>query len=261
MSIAQPTILALDFDGVICDGLIEYFATTKKTYEQIWSHDQDTMTDDFASSFYRLRPVIETGWEMPILLRALALELNEDNILNQWSEIAQNIVKTEQLETKKIANKLDTVRDNWISSDLDSWLSLHRFFPGVIERLAQIMNSPIQLFIVTTKEGRFVSKLLQQQGIELPRNSIIGKESKRPKYETIRLLRDSASETNPIIWFVEDRLKTLRLVQQQPDLQTVQLFLADWGYNTQKERRAIDSNQNIKLLSLEQFPQDFSTWL
>ena len=31
-----PTIIALDFDGVICDGLVEYFATTKKAYEQIW---------------------------------------------------------------------------------------------------------------------------------------------------------------------------------------------------------------------------------
>ena len=29
-----PTLLALDFDGVICDGLIEYFATTKKDLSQ-----------------------------------------------------------------------------------------------------------------------------------------------------------------------------------------------------------------------------------
>ena len=260
MSIAQPTILALDFDGVICDGLIEYFATTKKTYEQIWSQEQDIISNDFATSFYRLRPVIETGWEMPILLRALVLKISEEDILNQWSEIAQKIVKEEQLETKEIASKLDTVRDSWIHANLDSWLSLHRFFPGVINRLAQIINSPIQLFIVTTKEGRFVSKLLEKQGIKLPTNSIIGKESKRPKYETLRLLRDNTSEDNPVIWFVEDRLKTLKLVQQQPDLQKVQLFLADWGYNTQKERSAIDTNKNLKLLSLEQFSQDFSAW-
>ena len=260
MIIAQPHILALDFDGVICDGLIEYFATTQKTYTKIWNSDTRENFDTLATSFYRLRPVIETGWEMPVLLRALVLNISEEKILNQWSEVAQNIVKTEQLDTKEIAKTLDNVRDEWINDDLDSWLALHRFFPGIIKHLAQIINSSTQLYIVTTKEGRFVSKLLYQQGIELPRTSIIGKESQRPKYETLRLLRDNAAQDNPLIWFVEDRLKTLKLVQQQPDLSTVQLFLADWGYNTEKERNALAGNQNIKLLSLAQFTQDFSVW-
>ena len=259
MLISQPHILALDFDGVICDGLKEYFATTQKTYTQIWNEDTSEKTETLATNFYHLRPVIETGWEMPILLRALVLNIDREKILNQWSEVARDIVKTEQLNPKEIAITLDTIRDKWIKSDLDSWLKLHRFFPGVIERLGQIICSSTQLYIVTTKEGRFVNQLLAQQAVELPRASIIGKECQRPKYETLRLLRDSITQDNPSIWFVEDRLKTLKLVQQQPDLATVQLFLADWGYNTAKERKAID--QKIKLLSLPQFTQDFTTWL
>lgn len=259
MLISQPHILALDFDGVICDGLKEYFATTQKTYTHIWHEDTRENTETLATNFYHLRPVIETGWEMPILLRALVLNIDREKILNQWSEVARDIVKTEQLDPKEIAHILDTVRDNWIKSDLDSWLELHQFFPGVTERLGKILNSSTQLYIVTTKEGRFVNQLLARQAVELPRASIIGKECQRPKYETLRLLKDSITQNNPSIWFVEDRLKTLKLVQQQPDLATVQLFLADWGYNTAKERKAID--QKIKLLSLPQFTQDFTAWL
>ncbi|MEN9520383.1 MAG: hypothetical protein RLZZ381_2971, partial [Cyanobacteriota bacterium] len=45
-----PDILALDFDGVVCDGLLEYFATTKRAYQQIWSAEVD---DSFAPIFYR----------------------------------------------------------------------------------------------------------------------------------------------------------------------------------------------------------------
>ncbi|MDJ0687036.1 MAG: HAD family hydrolase [Xenococcaceae cyanobacterium MO_188.B32] len=261
MLITQPHILALDFDGVICDGLFEYFATTQKTYTKIWNQDARENLDTLATSFYCLRPVIETGWEMPVLLRALVLGISEEKILERWSEVARDLVKTEQLDTKEIAKTLDNVRDEWINADLDSWLALHRFFPGILEQLAQIINSSTQLYIVTTKEGRFVSKLLHQQGIELPRASIIGKESQRPKYETLRLLRDSAVRDNPVIWFVEDRLKTLKIVQQQPDLSTVQLFLADWGYNTAKDRNAIADHPRIKLLSLAQFTQDFSNWV
>ena len=261
MLLTQPHILALDFDGVICDGLMEYFATTRKTYTQIWHQDTRENLDLLATSFYRLRPVIETGWEMPVLLRALVLKISEQTILERWSEIARDIVKTENLDHKEIAKTLDNVRDEWINTDLDSWLALHRFFPGIIEHLDLILNSATQLYIVTTKEGRFVSKLLHRQGIELPRASIIGKECKRPKYETLRILRDDADRDNPQIWFVEDRLKTLKLVEQQPDLSNVQLFLADWGYNTEQERNAIASNQSIKLLSLPKFIQDFSAWL
>ena len=259
MSFQPPNILALDFDGVICDGLIEYFATTKQTYQQIWSNDH-LVDDNLAPSFYKLRPVIETGWEMPILLRALVLGRSQTDILNDWSAIASKIVETESLDKKNISQKLDVVRDNWINNDLDKWLGLHRFYPGVIDRLHQIINSSTQLYIVTTKEGRFVKQLLQQQGIKLAADKIIGKESKRPKYETLRLLRDRISGNNISIWFVEDRIKALQQVRQQPDLEFVNLFLADWGYNIDRDRNLAQSDRRIQLLSLSQFTQDFAAW-
>jgi phosphoglycolate phosphatase-like HAD superfamily hydrolase len=260
MNYQQPTILALDFDGVICDGLIEYFATTKKTYQQIWHDDQ--ISDDLALSFYQLRPVIETGWEMPILLRALVLGIAEGEILTDWSAIAGKIIESEQLNKQELAQKLDGVRDSWINSDLDGWLKLHRFYPGVIERLQQIINSAVELYIVTTKEGRFVKRLLQQQGIDLPVEKIIGKESKRPKYETLRIIKDKTNMagTNFSIHFVEDRLPALQQVIQQGDLHFVKLFLADWGYNLDRDHNLAKDSQHIKLLSLEQFRQDFTAW-
>lgn len=252
-----PDILALDFDGVICNGLVEYFASTKRAYQQIWIDEQ--IDDNLAPSFYRLRPVIETGWEMPILLRALVLGVAEADILNDWQAIARRITESEGLEKQAVAQKLDGVRDSWIENDLDGWLGLHRFYPGVIERLKQIVNS-VRLYIVTTKEGRFVQKLLQQQGIDIPTANIIGKESKRPKYETLRILRDLHQSSELTIFFVEDRLKALQQVTQQNDLKSVSLFLADWGYNLEGERAFASQDRQIQLLSLEQFKQDFAVW-
>ena len=254
----KPNIIALDFDGVICDGLIEYFASTKRAYQQIWSEDVD---ENLASSFYKLRPVIETGWEMPILLRALVLGIGETEILADWKSTSLKLLESEGLEKQNVVQKLDGVRDSWIKNDLDEWLALHRFYPGVIERLEKIVNSDVEFYIVTTKEGRFVKQLLQQQGITLPADRIIGKESKRPKYETLRIIRDrhqASSEIN--IFFVEDRLKALQQVTQQSDLNSVSLFLADWGYNLERERAIASQDSRIKLLSLEQFSQGFDTW-
>lgn len=260
MNLKSPNILALDFDGVICDGLIEYFASTKKAYQQIWQGKQ--IDDRLAPNFCRLRPVIETGWEMPILLRTLVLGITEADILNNWKAIAFQILESEGLDKSSVVQKLDGVRDSWINDDLDEWLSLHRFYPGVIKRLQQIINSSVEIYIVTTKEGRFVRQLLQQQGIDLPIAQIIGKESKRPKYETLRIIRDKhqPTESDLSIFFVEDRIKALQQVAQQTDLELVNLFLADWGYNLESDRSLAGKDQRLQLLSLEQFSQDFVAW-
>lgn len=260
MTVNSPTILALDFDGVICDGLIEYFEVAWRTYCQIWTSANDTPPDDLALRFYRLRPVIETGWEMPVLIKALINGFSDDKILQDWVNITPAILTADHLEAKEIMKKLDGLRDKWIETDLDGWLSLHKFYPGVIEKLNITLASGVKLYIVTTKEGRFVKQLLQQEGVNLPDTAIFGKEVKRPKYETLRELIAKA-ESKPVrLWFVEDRLKTLELVKQQFDLENVQLFLADWGYNTQPEREAGKNDNRIRVISLDQFSQDFSHW-
>ena len=145
MTANSPTILALDFDGVVCDGLIEYFEVAWHTYCQIWSQVDDTPPDDLALRFYRLRPVIETGWEMPVLIKALIAGFSDFEILQSWTNITLQILSADHLEAKTISTKLDHLRDEWIHKDLDGWLSLHRFYPGVIERLKITIESEIQL--------------------------------------------------------------------------------------------------------------------
>ncbi|NEP13500.1 MAG: HAD family hydrolase [Symploca sp. SIO1A3] len=256
-----PKILALDFDGVLCDGLLEYFQTSWRTYCQIWNPDSQEPPEDLAPQFYRLRPVIEIGWEMPVLVRALILGVLEAKMVQNWSAVAKEIVESEQLDPADTGKKLDTVRDEWINSDLDNWLSLHRFYPGVIERVRRTLSeNATELFIVTTKEGRFVKQLLQQQGIQLPEERIIGKECKRPKHQTLRQIKENYSKETVSLWFVEDRLKTLQSVQQQPDLQDVKLYLADWGYNTVAHQEFVRNDATIQLLTLSTFSQDFSIW-
>lgn len=260
MSKQPPTILALDFDGVICDGMLEYFQSSKRTYQKIWSQEEILNLEHFASSFYRLRPVIEIGWEMPILIRSLVLGITEAEILQNWSTVAQKIINSDNLNPKEITETLDKVRDHWIQTDLEGWLHLHQFYPGVVEKIAEVLNSSIQLYIITTKEGRFVKQLLEQQGLNLSENSIFGKEVKRPKYETLRYLLEINSEQASNICFVEDLLKPLELVKQNADLEGIRLYLAAWGYNTQQIRDSIKNDPKIKLLSLDEFSQDFSQW-
>ena len=266
MTQLTPRILTLDFDGVICDGMLEYFQSTQRAYRHFWPLENLDQLESFAEDFYRLRPLIETGWEMILLLRALVLAVPEAEMLNHWSEWIKKLLAKENLEPVLLTKTLDQVRDEWINEDLDGWLNLHRFYPGVIEKLKSLLSSSTLLYVVTTKEGRFVQKLLADKGLELDKESIIGKEIKQPKYQTLQQLLDQHHLSPPELWFVEDLLSTLLLVDQQLNLTGVGLFLADWGYNTEAARNSLSSpssqssSPKIHLLSLSQFSQDFSQW-
>ncbi len=255
---SHPTILALDFDGVICDGLIEYFQTAWHAYCQIWQPDSAIAPTGLAETFYRLRPVVETGWEMPLVLRVLLSGVSEADILQDWQGIAKAAIATEPCQPRDLAIAVDGYRDEWIARNLQHWLAQHRFYPGIVDRLRQVLASSVQPVIITTKEGRFVRELLLQAGLELGDDRIIGKEAQRPKHESLRQLL--AVNPQAVIWFVEDRLKTLLSIKQHPDLNTVQLFLADWGYNTPCDRALAEADDRIRVLSLTTIAQDFSIW-
>lgn len=256
----SPDVLALDFDGVVCDGLLEYFQSAWKAYCQIWKPIDTNPPENLAPQFYRLRPVVETGWEMPILLRALVMEIKEEKILQDWTAIATQIVSENNLKPLEVSAIVDDVRDRWIATNLESWLAEHRFYGGVIDRLQQILKSSTEFVIISTKEGRFIKQLLQKQGLQLSQQQIYGKESKRPKAQVLQELKQHYRDSSSI-WFVEDRLKTLQAIKNQPNLENVQLFLADWGYNTAAERQEAENDDRIHLISLAQFNQEFSTWL
>lgn len=253
----DPRVLALDFDGVICDGMIEYFRTSQRTYTAIWN---EKISPEVAQRFYALRPVIETGWEMPLLLRAIALGFTDTEILDRWPDIARDLLKTENLDKKRLSRELDNVRDRWIAEDLEGWLDLHRFYPGAIDRLSGLLRSDTAAYIVTTKESRFVKRLLQKVGIDFPADRLFGKEVNRPKYATIRGILADTGALPGDVWFVEDRLEALELVREQEDLADVRLFLADWGYNTARTRDSIRDDPRIQLLTLERFAGDFEGW-
>jgi hypothetical protein len=54
------------------------------------------------------------------------------------------------------------------------------------------------------------------------------------------------------IKFVEDRLPTLLNVQKEPELASVKLLFANWGYNTEEDK-SLAALKGFKVLSLQDF--------
>jgi len=258
MAPPSPDLLALDFDGVVCDGLQEYFQTAWRAYTQLFPAAPASPPSGLAEQFYPLRPVIETGWEMPVLLHGLQQGVTAEAVVADWPGLAAQLVAEANVNPADLAAAVDGVRDQWIRQDLTGWLELHRFYPGVLPRIQAALAAGIQIMVISTKEGRFIQQLLERQGVVLSPECIWGKEVKRPKYASLRQLQTTHPDAT--LWFVEDRIKALQGVQQQPDLQRVGLFLADWGYNLAADRAAAAADPRLRVLSLDRFGGSFTEW-
>jgi phosphoglycolate phosphatase-like HAD superfamily hydrolase len=255
---SPPAILALDFDGVLCDGMPEYFGAAWRAWRRLQPSVAPEPPSGLFDRFARVRPVVEGGWEMPLVIMALLSGASETEILERWRPDA--LLGTLGRARDEITAMLDGVRDEWIAADEADWLDHHRFYPGAIPRLRRLTGGPTRVVIVTTKEGRFARQLLMRQGLDLGVENVYGKEAARPKPVILRELSEAGSAARGL-WFVEDRLKTLDAVKRTSGLDDVGLFLAAWGYNTARDREAARRDGRVVLLSLERFAGDFEDWV
>lgn len=255
-----PRLLALDFDGVLCNGLREYFQTSWRVYQQVWPDQEDQQgmaMSALEQEFSQLRPVITVGWEMPLLLRAILEGTPAPDILQNWPQVRDRLLATYNLTATDLGERVDGLRDRWIERDWQSWLALHTFYEGVVTALQRWQTQGQPLAIVTTKEQRFVTYLLEQAGISFPPEAIYGKDQQQPKPVILKSLQSTYGAP---LWFVEDRLGALLQVAATPELGETELFLATWGYTTASDRAHVEAHPRIHLLSLEQFCQ-FPHWL
>ncbi len=256
-----PKILALDFDGVICNSVYEGLLSAWRVLRDLGRAPGDGPSPEVKASYARLRPALEIGWEFPVMLRAVLDGIPEDDLLREFqTKWCQHILEKYRLNRKDLTRRFDTTRDVWIGSDLDGWLGVQHFYEGIAARLRALIGSPTQIFVITTKEGKYARLLLERNGVSLPADRVWGKERARPKAELLKTLHRDLGMAYRDIWFVEDRLKTLHSVEQQADLGDVALFLATWGYNPATEQAEAAADPRIHPLTLAQFCADFSAW-
>jgi hypothetical protein len=261
---AIPNILALDFDGVLCDGMREYFETTRRTYMKVWPTDP-VPGEDLFPAFRTLRPVIMTGWEMPIMLRAIVHGHHITAVLQGWEKVRDALVNDGPLRgtalVRALAHTLDEVRREWITADPRDWLERNVPYCS-LDEVRRLVAEPERTVLVTTKEGKFARRILDHWNVPLA--DIQGKEAGTHKCDNLRGLIAHYTEVygrRPRLWFVEDRLETLQHVTTHADLTDVGLFLAAWGYNTAETRATVQGDGRIRLLALERFRQGLAVWL
>jgi hypothetical protein len=261
----KPAVLALDFDGVLCDGRPEYFESSARAYGHVWSPLTLARPRGLRSAFYRLRPVVKSGWEMPVLLRALVDRVPTARIGKTWTNVRDDIVGALALPRDEavgiVRNALDAVRRDWIRIAPDAWLAANRpYLPLVTVR--RVVSEPARTVVVTTKEGEFTKRILGAWDVKMA--DVAGKERGEHKCDNLVELLDALPDPSSEVWFVEDRIETLEDVvtctARDARLARVRLFLAAWGYTTTESRAKARRHPRIRLLDLKTFARGVEAW-
>ncbi len=249
-------VLALDFDGVLCDSARETGITGWKAAAILWENTAEAVSpQSLLERYCRARPVIETGYQAILMMHLLKDGEDPEALLETFPHLIHAVVERSGTDTAGLKRLYGAVRDRWLQADPQGWLALSPLYPGT-RRALNALPPGTDCYIVTTKQERFVVQLLEYNGVRFDAGHIFGLDRGMSKEAVIRHLM--AHHPGRQIHLVEDRLATLKRFLARPDLAVVRLHMACWGYNTQAERREV-KGLNIHLLTALNPPEFANT--
>ena len=256
----EKPLLVLDFDGVIVDGINEYWSSSRQTCLNILSAKEKkiiSFPSDIPKAFKTMRPWVHHGWEMVILAAECSNKTSQLNLKG-----LQNFSRNYQIECSLALKKwgwtpsqlqaaLNQTRREAISNNFNQWLDYHQPFSSVVQWLQIVEKEGIEFAVLTTKSIEFTKKLLNS--FSLQPKLIFGHES-GSKIDVLNQLLHKRI----IQGFIEDRRSTLEKVLEDPQLRSIPCYLASWGYLKPEDRKNLPSG--IKLINQEILREPISSW-
>jgi phosphoglycolate phosphatase-like HAD superfamily hydrolase len=225
-------VLALDFDGVICDSAREAFAVALRTYARTLSPGfaRDERDEALYAVFVSLMPLGNRAEDYGVALRAIELGRSLPD------QAAYDAFHAE-LDAAALAafhQQFYREREAWMERDPAGWHAQMRAYPGICEILRRRAGEA-QLAIASSKDRHSVRALLVRYGIAdlFAERAVLDKETGVSKREHVRLVAERAGVPASEVTFVDDKVNHLEDVAELG----ARCVLATWGYNGERERR------------------------
>lgn len=244
-------IIALDFDGVLCDSAAETAVSAWRAGRGFWPEwDTPEPPDAFVRRFVAVRPFLETGYQAVIMMRLVADGAGDAEFAERLDDHCRAWMQRLGVGRQDLVGAFGAARDAWMARDLDDWLARHRFYDGVVERVnraAQVAD----VLVLTTKQERFANALMAAHGVRVPPERVHGLERGVSKEDDLAALL--AGMPGRAVHFVEDRAETLRRVAVLPALSAIHLYYATWGYGTPADLAWAKGTPRVRVWDLDGF--------
>lgn len=229
-------LLALDFDGVIVDSVLECAVVAYNGYHAFQGSGSRIKSPqeipvEMLSKFRSTRPYIRSGEDYLYLFQAL------DEGITIVTQAEFDKYHDSHLDRKESYYQLFYAeREALIISDYENWIALNPLYNGMVDFL-QSLKPELLLQIVSTKVSRYISEILDYNGIKLDSEQIHQAGRSLSKTDIVkRLLQENQLSPGQMV-FVDDHPDTVRKVS----VTDVVCFLAGWGYNTADQHGVLAS--------------------
>ena len=249
-------IFLFDFDGVIVDGMNEYWHSSLLACEKYINSPniavEQKLYKKVPNTFKEIRPWVKYGWEMILIVQEIIKkenpinDFNKNDFIDAYHQNCRRILKDNSWVAEDLQKKLDKSREYQIENNFKKWVNLHNPFVEVLNFIEGLNKRQIKTGIITTKGEIFATKILKELNI-FP-EFIFGYES-----GTKIKIAEKLTQTYEILGFIEDRKKTLIDIKQNSETSHIPCFLADWGYLKESDRNNL--NNEIKLIKLANLGQ------
>lgn len=248
-------LLVFDFDGVIVDGMEEYWWSARRAALRLAPSLH--LPERAPAAFARLRPLIHKGWEMVLVAAELApppAGPTGPSLIEapDYAGALEPALARWNWTPSRLQMELEAVRSEALARDRDAWLALHTFFPGVRRRLESLAGEGAVWGVLTTKGGAFAAEILAAAGLK-PAFVHGHEQGSKPA-----VLAGLVGRGCPL-WFLEDRRPTLEVVRATPGLETVRCLLVSWGYLGPQDQRGLEP-LGIHWLTPERFASPLADW-
>jgi len=270
---SSNNLFLFDFDGVVCDSCDECTLSawrTCKILNAIPTTDddldttQDTPPQWLFDKMREIRPAIEVGWQIPVLLSVFLDQqakgkssasndpaLSVPEVLERYEQLVEEWLARYNLTEKDMIDTFGQVRDDWIAQDMESWLEINTFYNGISQAINICDGETV---LVTTKQQRFATALVRHAGVSdvsMPDDSIYGLGMYKSKADVIvdRMEQGGYKSAH----FFEDRYPTIAKALNDDRLENVVFYLCSWGYVTEKELQLASEEPRVQVLKLDDF--------
>jgi phosphoglycolate phosphatase-like HAD superfamily hydrolase len=230
-------LLVLDFDGVVCDALLECAAVSAVGGQPdgpLPSLDEalGMLTHDYVTAFASIRPYCRTLDDFMVT-----------NVITQpvTSRVDFDAAREacDEAQVRRQACRAQRARDLWRGADPQRWLELHTPYSGV-RRLVRAADG--RVVIVSAKDAASVWALLQHFGLAEDVHDVVGD------------CTDKASAVDRLVatsgpaLFLDDNLANVLAVDALTDVRSV---WATWGYHS-AEDVVLAATRHVTSLSLDE---------
>ncbi|MDP2945131.1 MAG: HAD family hydrolase [Atribacterota bacterium] len=254
-------ILALDFDGVIVDSVLDslfvghnaylrlygpgekkYFGGELFNFEN-WEKVKKQYQEEI--KYYRtLRPYIRGATDYGLIQKLI-----EENKFVKNQEEFDNYRKAVEFDFEAYEKEFYKERERLQNMNYRAWFNLEPPYPKVIEEIKKLLEEGIKIVIASSNRRKAIAKSFTPEyfGFTIGPEDILDKRYGEDKSEQMKQIVKLYNVKFEEIYFVDDQVN--HLIQTR--LLGVKVLLAGWSYATKAQKEEA-GKQNIPIIESEE---------